>query len=128
MDGGHDLERCAEVTEGVLKKVFMQLYEARVFLEGIVLKPNMVVRPRIAASARPEPGPPEVRVFLATRGDNAYPFGSPTHKQHAFHCVTGRRDHRYHAELGHPPSSLTRGNAGDFQPRGKYTPETEPSG
>jgi hypothetical protein len=27
-----------------------------------------------------------------------------------------------------PPASLTRGNAGDFRPRGKYTPETEPSG
>jgi fructose-bisphosphate aldolase class I len=43
MDGAHDLERCAEMTEYVLKKVFMQLYEARVRLEGIVLKPNMIV-------------------------------------------------------------------------------------
>ena len=43
MDGAHSLERCAEVTEFVLKHVFMRLYEARVFLEGIVLKPNMVI-------------------------------------------------------------------------------------
>jgi fructose-bisphosphate aldolase class I len=43
MDGAHDLERCAEVTEFVLKTVFMKLYEARVLLEGAVLKPNMVV-------------------------------------------------------------------------------------
>jgi len=43
MDGAHDLARCAEVTEFVLKRVFLRLYEARVLLEGIVLKPNMVV-------------------------------------------------------------------------------------
>jgi len=43
MNGAHDLERCAEVTEFVLKRVFLRLYEARVLLEGIVLKPNMVV-------------------------------------------------------------------------------------
>jgi fructose-bisphosphate aldolase class I len=43
MDGAHDLERCAEVTEFVLKTIFMKLYEARVLLEGVVLKPNMVV-------------------------------------------------------------------------------------
>jgi fructose-bisphosphate aldolase class I len=43
MDGAHDLERCAEVTEIVLKTVFMKLYEARVLLEGAVLKPNMIV-------------------------------------------------------------------------------------
>ncbi|MGO9134528.1 MAG: class I fructose-bisphosphate aldolase [Methylovirgula sp.] len=43
MDGGHTLARCYEVTEDVLKCVFTELYEQRVFLEGIVLKPNMVV-------------------------------------------------------------------------------------
>jgi fructose-bisphosphate aldolase class I len=43
MDGGHDLERCYEVTEFVLRTVFDELFEARVFLEGTVLKPNMVI-------------------------------------------------------------------------------------
>jgi fructose-bisphosphate aldolase class I len=43
MDGGHDIERCAEVTEFVLKTVYWELYEARVVLEGTVLKPNMVI-------------------------------------------------------------------------------------
>jgi fructose-bisphosphate aldolase, class I len=43
MDGAHSLERCAEATEFVLKRVFAWLYEARVLLEGMVLKPNMVV-------------------------------------------------------------------------------------
>src|ERR1700704_4111990 len=43
MDGEHDADRCFEVTELVLKIVFEQLYFQRVALEGMVLKPNMVV-------------------------------------------------------------------------------------
>jgi len=43
MDGGHDINRCAEVTEWLLKTVFQQLYVQRVALEGMVLKPNMAV-------------------------------------------------------------------------------------
>jgi len=43
MDGDHDTDRCYTVTEWVLKTVFQDLYEARVALEGMVLKPNMVV-------------------------------------------------------------------------------------
>jgi fructose-bisphosphate aldolase, class I len=43
MDGDHDADRCAMVTEWVLKTVFEQLYYQRVALEGMVLKPNMVV-------------------------------------------------------------------------------------
>jgi len=43
MDGAHDIERCDEVTRWVLQTVFNELAEQRVALEGIVLKPNMVV-------------------------------------------------------------------------------------
>src|SRR4030081_3226895 len=43
MDGSHALERCEEVTNLVLDRVFEHLFAARVFLEGMVLKPNMVV-------------------------------------------------------------------------------------
>jgi fructose-bisphosphate aldolase class I len=43
MDGNHALERCEEVTNVVLDRVFEHLFAARVFLEGMVLKPNMVV-------------------------------------------------------------------------------------
>jgi len=43
MDGGHPLERCCEVTEEVLRTVFSQLYNQRVALEGMILKPNMVL-------------------------------------------------------------------------------------
>jgi fructose-bisphosphate aldolase class I len=43
MDGVHTLERCREVTEEVLRAVFNQLYTQRVTLEGMILKPNMVL-------------------------------------------------------------------------------------
>jgi fructose-bisphosphate aldolase, class I len=43
MDGAHDIDRCDEVTRWVLSTVFQELFEQRVALEGIVLKPNMVV-------------------------------------------------------------------------------------
>jgi fructose-bisphosphate aldolase class I len=43
MDGGHTLERCSEVTEEVLRTVFNQLNSQRVLLEGMILKPNMVL-------------------------------------------------------------------------------------
>jgi fructose-bisphosphate aldolase, class I len=43
MDGEHDADRCYLITEWVLKTVFEQLYYQKVALEGMVLKPNMVV-------------------------------------------------------------------------------------
>jgi fructose-bisphosphate aldolase, class I len=43
MDGDHDIDRCFAVTEWVLNTVFEQLFIERVPLEGMVLKPNMVV-------------------------------------------------------------------------------------
>jgi fructose-bisphosphate aldolase class I len=43
MDGDHTLERCFEVTEEVLREVFCQLSSQRVMLEGMILKPNMVL-------------------------------------------------------------------------------------
>lgn len=43
MDGNHTMERCFEVTEEVLHTVFTQLYAQGVILEGIILKPNMIV-------------------------------------------------------------------------------------
>ncbi|MBB5518163.1 class I fructose-bisphosphate aldolase [Amphiplicatus metriothermophilus] len=43
MDGDHDIDRCYEVTEYVLRAVFAELYDQRVALEGTILKPNMVV-------------------------------------------------------------------------------------
>jgi fructose-bisphosphate aldolase class I len=49
MDFDNDIQTCAEVTERVLKVTFQELYHAGVMLEGIVLKPNMVVPGKKAA-------------------------------------------------------------------------------
>ena len=43
MDGEHSLERCREVTDETLNRVFDQLYTQGVLLEGMLLKPNMVL-------------------------------------------------------------------------------------
>ena len=55
MDGAHSIERCEAVTSSVLQTVFDQLFEHRVALEGIVLKPNMVIAGKKASNrANPE--------------------------------------------------------------------------
>jgi len=43
MDGSHTMEQCGEATEEVLRTVFKQLSMQNVALEGMILKPNMVV-------------------------------------------------------------------------------------
>src|SRR5206468_3248930 len=43
MDGTHTIERYFEVTQQTLESVFHVLYEHRVGLEGMLLKPNMVL-------------------------------------------------------------------------------------
>jgi fructose-bisphosphate aldolase class I len=55
MDGGHSIERCEEVTDIVLESVFNQLFAHRIYLEGMVLKPNMVISGKKASNrASPE--------------------------------------------------------------------------
>ena len=43
MDGMHTIDRCAQITEKTLRNVFKELNNFDVMLEGIVLKPNMVI-------------------------------------------------------------------------------------
>lgn len=43
MDGTHDLRVCFTVSEEVLRTVFNQLYMQCVMLEGMILKPNMII-------------------------------------------------------------------------------------
>lgn len=66
MDGGHSLERCADVTEEILRAVFNQLHTQGVLLEGMILKPNMVL-PGLACPKQPsveEVAAATVRCFL----------------------------------------------------------------
>jgi fructose-bisphosphate aldolase, class I len=50
MDGAHSIERCEEVTSRVLQSVFDQLFAHRIYLEGMVLKPNMVISGKKASN------------------------------------------------------------------------------
>ena len=43
MEGTHTIERCEEITEATLKRVYFELHAHRVILEGTLLKPNMVL-------------------------------------------------------------------------------------
>jgi len=43
MDGDHDIARCEAVTGEMLSLVFRELHQHGVLLEGMVLKPNMVI-------------------------------------------------------------------------------------
>jgi fructose-bisphosphate aldolase class I len=67
MDGGHDIDRCAEVTAWVLKETFQELFHNRVALEGMVLKPNMAVAGKKSAkrAAVAEVAEKTVRVLKA---------------------------------------------------------------
>ncbi|HXH23261.1 MAG TPA: class I fructose-bisphosphate aldolase [Dehalococcoidia bacterium] len=55
MDGDHSIDRCFEVTRATLREVFWELGRQRVALEGMLLKPNMV----LSGAAAPERAPPE---------------------------------------------------------------------
>ncbi len=54
MDGNHDIDRCAKVTENVLHSVFHALHKHHVVLEHMILKPNMVVPGIDLRTADPE--------------------------------------------------------------------------
>ncbi len=54
MDGDHTIQRCLQVTEQTLHETFVALYDRGVVLEGMLLKPNMVVAGKKCA-AQPTP-------------------------------------------------------------------------
>src|SRR3982074_1984254 len=67
MDGAHSIERCEQVTETVLASVFRELFEHRVMLEGMVLKPNMVIAGKKAANRAPPQAVAEATVRVLRR-------------------------------------------------------------
>jgi len=56
-DGDHDLTTCQKVTETVLAYVYKALYDHNIYLEGTLLKPNMVTAGAQSSCKAP---PPEV--------------------------------------------------------------------
>jgi fructose-bisphosphate aldolase class I len=53
MDGSHSIERCEEVTGTVLHAVFAALHDQRIRLEGMLLKPNMVISGKTCSHQAP---------------------------------------------------------------------------
>lgn len=71
MDGphaSHDINRCYEVTEWTLRTLYRELYDARVDLEGTILKPNMVINGQKSAkqASAEEVAEKTVKVLKAT--------------------------------------------------------------
>ena len=50
MDGEHSIEKCFEITEQALKQVYLELEMQNIYLEGTLLKPNMVLSGKSAKS------------------------------------------------------------------------------
>jgi fructose-bisphosphate aldolase class I len=67
MDGAHTIERCAAVSERVLERVFDELFGHRILLEGMVLKPNMVISGKKAANRAPPEAVAEATVRVLKR-------------------------------------------------------------
>ena len=88
MDGAHSIERCEQVTEAVLERVFRELFEHRVLLEGMVLKPNMVISGKKAANRAPPQAVAEATLRVLRRhvppavpGIASCPAGSPRRRR-----------------------------------------------
>jgi fructose-bisphosphate aldolase class I len=74
MEGDHDIDRCAEVSEAYLTRVYQELVAARVALEATVLKPSMVIP---GAKATKLASPAEVAVKTVRALKRAVPSTVP---------------------------------------------------
>ena len=84
MDGEHSMERCCEVTEEVLRTVFNQLNTQRVILEGMILKPNMVLTGLTC--------PPQEKVSEMSVGEQQYQVRLIDRQQEDVHEVDKAAD------------------------------------
>jgi fructose-bisphosphate aldolase class I len=75
MDGSHNIEQCAEVTEIVLHELFQSLFIHQVALESIILKPSMVIS---GSTCEDQSGPEEVAEYTLSVFQNTVPAAVPT--------------------------------------------------
>ena len=73
-DGVHDIKKCAEVTEKVLTVVMSQLNKQHVLLEGMLLKPNMILE---GAQSGKEASPQEVGFYTVRTLSRTIPPAVP---------------------------------------------------
>ena len=88
MDGDNDIETCYRATKRTLHKTFDELYHQRVDLEGMLLKPNMVISGKgcpTQASARRSPSGRSAASARPCRrrcpGSSSSPAASPTSRR-----------------------------------------------
>jgi fructose-bisphosphate aldolase class I len=74
MDGDHSIERCYEVTEYTLRRLYEELFAQGVILEGTVLKPNMIVA---GAGSKDQPSRDEVAEMTVQCLMNTVPAAVP---------------------------------------------------
>ncbi len=74
MDGDHTIERCYQVTSVTLNCVFQALFDQNVLLEGMLLKPNMVISGKDCSH---QAGPEEVAELTVDCFNNAVPAAVP---------------------------------------------------
>ncbi len=106
MDGDHDIDRCYEVTKRVLNETFQELRKQRVALEGIVLKPNMVISGKKCAkkASVEEVAEKTVRMLKSLRAGRRARHRLPVRR------TVRRRGHRAsrrHEPIGNLPWKLT---------------------
>lgn len=75
IDGDHDIEHCAEVTEMVLHELFHALFIHQVELEHIILKPNMITSGK---ASNPFSSPDEVADYTLSVFRNHVPASVPS--------------------------------------------------
>ena len=73
-DGDHSLDRCQKVTETVLAAVYKALHDHHVYLEGTLLKPNMVT---LGQAAAVKASPAEVAKATVTAFSRTIPPAVP---------------------------------------------------
>lgn len=75
MDGSHDIEQCADVTEIVMHELFNSLFEHQVILESIILKPSMILAGKNSAE---ENSPEQIAEYTLSIFRNTVPAAVPT--------------------------------------------------
>jgi fructose-bisphosphate aldolase class I len=88
MEGAHSIERCAEVTEAALHTVFEALWKERVILEGMLLKPSMVLpgREAVRQASVDEVAQATLRCLRSSASTSTSPPPSPA----SFSCPAAR--------------------------------------
>ncbi len=130
MDGDHTIQQCFEATEATLHNVFNSLFEHRVVLERMLLKPNMVLsgkvcpqqanveevaRETVRCLRRVVPGAVPGIVFLSGGQSNETATANLNAMNALDEVHPWQLSFSYGRALQDPPLKAWRGNAANIQ-------------